>query len=164
MQSCSLFIHKINPIFPLDKGIMSEYTVYIVYVQYDNRGDGLDIIISNASNQPIYEQIYLQIKSNIISGALNEGELLPSIRSLAKDLRISVITTKRAYDELEKDGYIHTVAAKGCFVAPKNTELIREEHLKQIEEHMRKIIELAPACELSDAELLDMLRTIQTEK
>ncbi|MBR0375775.1 MAG: GntR family transcriptional regulator, partial [Firmicutes bacterium] len=77
----------------------------------------MDIIISNANNSPIYEQIYDQIKSSILSGRLQEGDMLPSIRALAKDLRISVITTKRAYDELEKDGYIHTVAGKGCFVA-----------------------------------------------
>ena len=79
----------------------------------------MDIIISNADNSPIYEQIYRQIKSGILRGSLQEGDMLPSIRALAKDLRISVITTKRAYDELEKDGYIHTVAGKGCFVAEK---------------------------------------------
>ena len=79
----------------------------------------MNIIISNANNQPIYEQIYVQIKSFIISGDLKEGDLLPSIRNLAKDLRISVITTKRAYDELEKDGYIYSVAGKGSYVAQK---------------------------------------------
>ena len=104
----------------------------------------MNIIISNANNQPIYEQIYLQIKSAIISEKLKEGDVLPSIRNLAKDLRISVITTKRAYDELEKDGYIYSVAGKGSYVAEKNTELLREAHLKQIEEYMRKIIQLAP--------------------
>ena len=97
----------------------------------------LDIIIRNSSDQPIYDQIYSQIKNHIISGKLQEGEALPSIRSLAKDLRISVITTKRAYDELERDGFIYTVPAKGCFVAEKNIELIREENLKKIEEYMQ---------------------------
>ena len=87
----------------------------------------MDVIVSNASAQPIYEQIYSQIKAQILSGALREGELLPSIRALAKDLRISVITTKRAYDELEKDGYIYTVAGKGCYVAERNEQLVREE-------------------------------------
>lgn len=106
----------------------------------------VDVIVSNASAQPIYEQIYSQIKAQILSGALREGELLPSIRALAKDLRISVITTKRAYDELEKDGYIYTVAGKGCYVAERNEQLVREEYLKQIEAHMQAIVENAAAC------------------
>ena len=106
----------------------------------------MDVIISNASTQPIYEQIYTQIKAQILSGALKEGELLPSIRSLAKDLRISVITTKRAYDELEKDGYIYTVAAKGCYVAERNEQLVREEYLKQVETHMQAAVEAAAVC------------------
>ena len=120
------------------------------------------------SGEPIYEQIYAQIKNQIIRSEERrvgkEGELLPSIRSLAKDLRISVITTKRAYDELEKDGYIYTVAAKGCFVAPKNTEVIREEHLKKIEALMQEILALAPACSLSADELAGMLRLLEREK
>jgi len=124
----------------------------------------LNIIISNASNQPIYEQIYTQVKNGIISGELDEGDALPSIRTLAKDLRISVITTKRAYDELEKDGYIYTVAAKGCYVAAKNTDIIREEHLRRIEEHMREILRLAPACSLTNEDLNEMFRIIQTEE
>jgi len=124
----------------------------------------LDIIISNASNQPIYEQIYSQIKNNIISGKLCKGDMLPSIRTLAKDLRISVITTKRAYDELEKDGYINTVAAKGCFVAERNIEVIREEHLKEIERYMQKISELASACNLSNEDLIEIFRILQREE
>lgn len=124
----------------------------------------MDIIISNSNGKPIYEQIYLQIKNQIISGRLQEGQMLPSIRALAKDLRISVITTKRAYDELEKDGYIYTIAAKGCYVAKKNTEIIKEEVLKQIEEYMRKIYELAPACNLSDDEIIEMFRIIRQEE
>ncbi|MBR5430041.1 MAG: GntR family transcriptional regulator [Firmicutes bacterium] len=118
----------------------------------------MDIIISNATNAPIYEQIYQQIKSAILNGTVQEGDLLPSIRALAKDLRISVITTKRAYDELEKDGYIYTMAGKGCFVAEKNTELIREEHLRRIEEHLRAVVELAPAGGLTEAETVELLR------
>lgn len=121
----------------------------------------MDIIISNANGKPIYEQIYVQIKSRILSGEIKEGEMLPSIRALAKDLRISVITTKRAYDELEKDGYIYTVSGKGCFVAEKNTEIIREEHLKEIESRMREITEIARMCGLSDEEVREMLRLIQ---
>jgi len=124
----------------------------------------LNIIISNANKQPIYEQIYMQFKNSIISGELAEGEALPSIRSLAKDLRISVITTKRAYTELEKDGFINTVAGKGSYVAKKNTEWLREENLKQIEAYMRKIMQLAPACQLSDHEIIEIFRTIQKEE
>lgn len=103
----------------------------------------MTVLIDNKSGVPIYEQIYAQVKNQIISGALSEDDPLPSIRNLAKDLRISVITTKRAYDELEKDGFIYTLPAKGCFVCPKNTELIKEENLRMIEEHFGKIIQLA---------------------
>jgi len=119
----------------------------------------VDVIISNASTQPIYEQIYTQIKAQILSGALKEGELLPSIRSLAKDLRISVITTKRAYDELEKDGYIYTVAAKGCYVAERNEQLVREEYLKQVETHMAAV-EAAAVCGITGEALRELLLTL----
>ncbi len=118
----------------------------------------MDIIISNAANQPIYEQIYIQIKNLIISGKLKEGEMLPSIRSLAKDLRISVITTKRAYDELEKDGYIYTVASKGCYVAEQNLEILRENNLRQIESYMRKIAELVPSSNITKEEIIEMFK------
>lgn len=123
----------------------------------------MDIIISNAANEPIYEQIFTQLKSAVISGKVAPGEPLPSIRALAKNLRISVITTKRAYEELERAGYIHTVAGKGSFVAETNSQLIREENLRQIEEHMLKIMELAPACGLSGKDLAEMLETLQKE-
>lgn len=118
----------------------------------------MQVLIDNKSGLPIYDQIYSQIKSQIISGALSEGEALPSIRGLAKTLRISVITTKRAYDELEREGFIYTVAAKGCFVAPKNVELLREESLKQIEGHMAEIVRLAASCNLTAGNLIEMLR------
>ena len=121
----------------------------------------MDIVISNSSGQPIYAQIYSQIKSCILSGALREGEPLPSIRTLAKDLRISVITTKRAYDELEKDGYIYTVSTKGCYVADKNLDLIRETNLKQIEELIARIYELAPSCGLSAEDVIEMFHLMQ---
>lgn len=117
----------------------------------------MDILIDNKSGTPIYDQIYTQIKSQIISGALKEDEMLPSIRGLAKDLRISFITTKRAYDELEKEGFIYTIPAKGCFVAPKNIELIREENLKKIEDHIEQIIQLAASCNLSNEDIIDMI-------
>lgn len=120
----------------------------------------MDLIISNASGKPIYEQIYTQIKNNILSGQLSPGDALPSIRALAKDLRISVITTTRAYDELEKDGFIDRVPGKGCYVAEKNLELVREAHLKQIEDHMGEIVTLAEACSLTEEEAVEMLRLI----
>lgn len=123
----------------------------------------MNIIISNASGAPIYEQIYAQIKAAILSGALREGDALPSIRALAKDLRISVITTKRAYDELERDGYIYTVAAKGCYVAEKNAELIREEHLRQLEAHLREVAGLAALCGITDGEILELYKTLKEE-
>ena len=123
----------------------------------------MTILIDNKSGKPIYEQIFAQIKSQIISGSLKEDEPLPSIRSLAKDLRISVITTKRAYDELESAGFLYTVAGKGCFVAAKNTELLREEHLRQIEAHLEEIRRLAVACGLTRKDIVDMLRIIEEE-
>lgn len=118
----------------------------------------MNIYIDNKSGSAIYEQIYRQIKDHIISGELKEDEALPSIRNLAKDLRISVITTKRAYDELEREGFIYTLPAKGCFVAAKNVELLREENLKKIEDYMQKIIQLAASCNLSKDELTEMFQ------
>ena len=115
------------------------------------------ILIDNRSGLPIYDQIYSQIKAQIISGELKEDEPLPSIRNLAKDLRISVVTTKRAYDELEREGFIYTIAAKGCFVARKNVELLREENLKAIETHIEQILQLAGTCNLSRKDILDMV-------
>lgn len=118
----------------------------------------MNIFIDNKNGAPIYDQIYTQIKSQIISGDLKEDESLPSIRNLAKDLRISVITTKRAYDELEKEGFIYTVQGKGSFVASKNVELLREENLKKIEAYMEKISQLAISCNLTNEELIEMFR------
>lgn len=118
----------------------------------------MTVLIDNKSSLPIYDQIYSQIKAQIISGELQEHKALPSIRNLAKDLRISVITTKRAYDELEKEGFIYTIAAKGCFVAPKNVELLREEALKNIENHIDQIIRLSQSVGLSEQEVLDMVK------
>ena len=123
----------------------------------------MNIFIDNKSGAPIYDQIYSQIKSQIISGVLREDEALPSIRNLAKDLRISVITTKRAYDELEKEGFIYTVAAKGCFVAPKNLELLREENLRRIEAHLDEAVKLSRSCNLEQEELIEMLRLVTEE-
>ncbi len=129
---------------------------------YNTQTEGkyVNIFISNSGAQPIYDQIYAQIKSKIISGELNEGDALPSMRLLAKELRISVITTKRAYEELERDGFIVSVTGKGSFVAGKNVEFIREEHLREIEHHMQQIIELAQGCNLTLPELIEMLSLI----
>jgi GntR family transcriptional regulator len=116
------------------------------------------ILIDNKSGAPIYDQIYSQIKNQIISGALKEDEMLPSIRGLAKDLRISFITTKRAYEELEREGFIYTLPGKGCYVAPKNVEILREENLKKIEGYMDEIVKLAASCNLSREKLLEMMK------
>ena len=116
----------------------------------------MELIIRNTTNQPIYDQIYSQIKAQIIAGKLSPGEALPSIRALAKDLRISVITTKRAYDELEADGFLYTVAGKGCFVAEKN--------LEELEDHLDAAVELAAQCGVSALELMEMLRILLKEE
>ena len=120
----------------------------------------MDIIISNSSGAPIYEQICSQIKGKIISGELKEGDALPSIRLLAKELRISVITTKRAYEELERDGFLVTYPGKGSFVAGKNLDIIREERLRQIEGLLEQVRALADESGLSQDELEEMFRLI----
>ncbi len=113
--------------------------------------------IDNQSGTPIYEQIFNQIKGQIVSGELEENQPLPSMRNLARDLRISVITTKRAYEELERAGFVYTVPAKGCFVAPRNVELMREVHLQGIEAHLQAAVELGQQIGLSREELIEML-------
>ena len=123
----------------------------------------MNLIISNASKAPIYEQIVTQLRQKIASGELAPGDMLPSIRALAKDLRISVITTKRAYDELEHQGLVVTVAGKGCFVAERNPEFIREDVLRQIEEHMQEIARLAGQIGVSGEGLRDMFATLSME-
>ena len=123
----------------------------------------MDILISNSCGRPIYQQIYDQIKAAILSGELREGDMLPSIRALAKDLRISVITTKRAYEELEQGGYIYTAAGKGCFVSQKSSGMVYEEHLKKIEEHMGEIARLAGASGINEGQLIEMYRVLQEE-
>lgn len=124
----------------------------------------MKLLINNKSGAPIYDQIYSQIKEQILSGALAEDDPLPSIRNLAKDLRVSVITTKRAYDELEKEGFLYTVAAKGCFVAPKNLELIREQNLKKLEEHLQQASKLASMCGLSKQEVIELFSLLNEEE
>ena len=123
----------------------------------------MDIIISNASEKPIYDQIYSQVKSAIMKGVLKEGDALPSIRALARDLKISVITTKRAFDDLERVGFIHSVQGKGSFVAPSNPQMLKEEILREIEAALSKAYELSRACGVSKAELAEMLRVVAEE-
>ena len=120
----------------------------------------MDIILSNTSGRPIYTQIADQVKEQIMTGALAPGEALPSMRLLARELRISVITTKRAYEDLERDGFLENVPGKGCFVAPQNRELLREAQLRRVEEKLTQAVEEARKGGLSLAELQEMLNIL----
>lgn len=124
----------------------------------------MNIIISNSSNIPLYEQVKEQIKNKIVSNELKAGELLPSIRNLAKGLRISVITTKNAYEELEKEGYVETIPGKGTYVANKNTEIIRDEQLQKIENLIDTAVSIAKISGISKKEIEDMLSILYEEE
>lgn len=124
----------------------------------------MEIIISNSSEKPIYEQITEQIKNSIITGALREGDALPSMRLLAKELHISVITTKRAYEDLEREGFIETVAGKGSFVARKNVALIREEQLRKAEACLQNAVSIARLGGISLVELHEMLDLLGSDE
>ncbi len=117
----------------------------------------MDIILSNSSGKPIYEQIADQVREQILSGALSAGGALPSMRGLAKELRISVITTKRAYEELERDGFLDNVPGKGCFVAPQNRELLREAQLRRVEDVLAQAVDEARKGGFSLSELQELL-------
>jgi len=121
------------------------------------------ILISNASPDPIYEQIVQQIRAQILSGDLSEGDPLPSIRKLAKDLLISVITTKRAYEELEREGFINTVGGKGSFVAAQNPEFLREKRMKAVEEKLADAVDQAQLLGVGPDQLIEMLRLLCAE-
>lgn len=123
----------------------------------------MNIIISNSSGEPIYEQITTQVKSAIMKGELSEGELLPSIRLLAKELQISVITTKRAYEELEREGFIETVPGKGSYVSSQNKELLKEKRLKELENKLTEVITESKLIGLTLLELEEMLRLLFNE-
>ena len=123
----------------------------------------MEIIIRNTTNQPIYDQIASQLKARIIAGKLKPGEALPSIRALAKDLKISVITTKRAYDELEAAGFVNTVAGKGCFVAEKNLDRIREGQARDMEAQLSAAIRLAKDSGMSCADFRETVRILWEE-
>ena len=123
----------------------------------------MELFINNKSGAPIYDQIYNQIKQQIISGALQPDEAMPSIRGLARDLRISVITTKRAYDELEKEGFVVSIQGKGSYVSPQSSEMLREEHLRQIEEHLKAALALAAMSGISLEEVIETLHILEEE-
>ncbi len=120
----------------------------------------MDIILTNSSDEPIYQQITSQIKALIMNGTLKAGDALPSMRNLAMQLRISVITTKRAYEELERDGYIENFAGKGCYVKGQNTQFLREEYIRQTEELLAKACEMSRMCDLSLEEMKEMLELV----
>jgi GntR family transcriptional regulator len=123
----------------------------------------MDILISNASDQPIYEQIARQIQSQIVRGELEEGELLPSIRRLAKDLQVSVITTSRAYEELAREGFINLVAGKGCYVAAQNEAMLQERRLKMVEDSLVKGVEVAKNMGMELTELISLVEVLYRE-
>ena len=123
----------------------------------------MDILIDNKSSQPIYEQIFSQLRGQILSGALAEDTLLPSIRSLAKDLRISFITTKRAYEELEKEGLIRSVAGKGFYVCEYNTDYLKEKQFMILEEHLAEVMEECKNAGLQKEEILEMVTALLEE-
>ncbi|RIW32050.1 GntR family transcriptional regulator [Bacillus salacetis] len=123
----------------------------------------MQIIISNRSKEPIYEQITNQVKASILAGELQEGDPVPSMRKLAKDLQISVITTKRAYEELEKEGFIYSIVGKGSFVAEQNLEIIREKKLKVIEEQLGSVIANSKEIGLPLEEIKELLTILYEE-
>ena len=143
---------------------MRVYIVYVGYIQYiHERSEKVQIIISNNSDKPIYEQITTQIKNMIISGELKPGDALPSMRFLAKELHISVITTKRAYEELERGGFIYSVVGKGSFVKSTNMEFLKEEKLRLIEEYLSKAVDEAKKCSIDYEEIESILRLLYEE-
>ena len=138
--------------------------LYSVIYNIETRGDNLNLIISNNSDVPIYQQIKNEIINSIEDEQLKENEMLPSIRNLAKDLRISVLTVKKAYDELEQEAYIKTVQGKGTFVTPRSKELIREKQISLIEGHIEQIVNIAKISDISKKEIIDLLNYMYEEE
>ncbi len=135
-------------------------TILYMPKQVQYRGEKLNIILFNGSGVPIYRQIKEQVKEQILSGELTEGEMLPSLRQLAKDLKISVLTTTRAYNELEEEGFIQSQQGKGFFVMSSGSELIREQLIREVEKNLTSAIQAAERASLSEAELYDLLRLL----
>lgn len=140
--------------------LTSKYILYIMDIYSKDGGDTVAIIVSNTDGRPIYEQIREQIKAEILSGERQAGDMMPSIRTLAKDLRISVITTKRAYDELEREGFVETVPGKGTYVAQQNQEFLREELLRKAEEKLAEAVRIAKSAGLTQQELTEILHML----
>lgn len=144
--------------FVIDKTDIPEYTVHAYNITV--MGDHLEIVISNSSSLPIYEQIKEQIKAQILSGELGENEILPSLRQLAKDLKISVLTTTRAYNELEQEGFITSRQGKGFFVMSTSSNLIREQLIKDVENNLNNAIQAAQRASMTDDEIIGLLRLL----
>lgn len=133
------------------------------YAKYGKYGDEMEILISNSSDKPLYEQICIQIKSMIMDGTLSAGEALPSMRALAKDLHLSVITVQRAYEDLTRDGFIETVSGKGSFVAVQNKQFIQEEQLRIAEELLQKVAEIGRSHGISYQQMANILKIFYEE-
>ena len=142
----------------IDASVISVYTVLVL--NNTVRGDVLYIVLSNSSDLPIYEQIKEQVKTQILSGELSENEMLPSLRQLAKDLKISVLTTTRAYNELEEEGFITSRQGKGFFVMPRGSDLLREQLIKDVETNLNNAILSAQRASMTDDELVQLLKLL----
>lgn len=151
-------------IYNMKAAIQLYITYAMAWNSHNSKEIHMDIIISNSSGVPIYEQIEEQIKSQILSGELIEGDALPSMRVLAKELKISIITTKRAYEDLERDGFIESITGKGSFVKGINSDIVRENMLFSIQELLEKAVDKAILCNVSHDELSDMLALLYEEK
>ena len=149
---------------PIDNRLVAYYTVLVKVIQSRTEGgEILEIVVSNKTSRPLYEQIATQIKTQIMSGDLKAGEALPSIRALAKSLHISVLTVQKAYDLLQTDGFIETTAGKGCYVSVQNQDFYLEEQQKKIEEHFSEAIEIARTSGISLNKLVDLLTLLYEE-
>ena len=151
--------------FPIDSRICLLYTVLVIAIQFvtDMRGENLEIVVSNKASQPLYEQIASQIKAAIISGELKAGDAIPSVRSLAKSLHISILTVQKAYATLQEDGFIETTAGKGCYVSAQNQDFYLEEQQKKIEERFAEAIEIARSSGISLNKLTELLALMYQE-
>ena len=150
--------------YPIDNRLVAYYTVLADVIQYRTEGgEILEIVVSNKTSRPLYEQIATQIKTQLMSGDLRAGEALPSIRALAKSLHISVLTVQKAYDLLQTDGFIETTAGKGCYVSVQNQDFYLEEQQKKIEENFSEAIEIARTSGISLNKLVDLLTLLYEE-